>query len=254
MATIKDLLSAMISKINKAPKTVNGVEPDENGNITSSWNDLPDRPFGDIVKTLVDNVTVECVEMGEGLYGATNPFVITLVEGNTYKVSYDGVEYECVATYFNSAEMYYIGNGALAGIGTNSDEPFICAVTPTATMFATTTEGKHSVTIIGEALVPIDARYLPTLDVNLTKDGDAYTADKTLGEINEAVRKGENVRLLTLSDDGIPLTYCPLGSGPSPTFVSFHQGEQDVWCSISVFAYRHDDKKWVAKSYSLRND
>lgn len=50
MATIKDLLSAMISKINKAPKTVNGVEPDENGNIevvsgASSWNDLPDKPF-----------------------------------------------------------------------------------------------------------------------------------------------------------------------------------------------------------------
>ena len=58
MAVIKDLLSAMISKINKAPKTVNGVEPDENGNIevvggASSWNDLTDKPFGEVPSTVI---------------------------------------------------------------------------------------------------------------------------------------------------------------------------------------------------------
>lgn len=43
MATVKKLLSAMIDKINAAPKTINGIAPDVNGNIeiagggASSW-------------------------------------------------------------------------------------------------------------------------------------------------------------------------------------------------------------------------
>ena len=52
MAVIKDLLSAMIEKINSSVRTVNGIAADEKGNVevvggASSWNDLPDKPFYD---------------------------------------------------------------------------------------------------------------------------------------------------------------------------------------------------------------
>ena len=112
MATIKDLLSAMIGKINKAPKTVNGVEPDENGNIevvsgASSWNDLPDKPFGEETKmvpitwdgsfedqhyVLMFSDNGECV-----IHSGLTPTPEELI-GHTVKVLYNGEILEITLT------------------------------------------------------------------------------------------------------------------------------------------------------------
>lgn len=84
-----------------AVKTVNGVEPDENGNVqidtASSWNDLKDKPFyteTEIVELLpvqkIDNSALD-----EEI-GILCPY-IPVVEGRTYIVHYEGADYECTA-------------------------------------------------------------------------------------------------------------------------------------------------------------
>ena len=80
MATLKDLLTTIISKLNSKVTTVNGASPDDNGNVEvqagvqSDWNQndetatdyVKNRPFytGDTVETLLCDVCKEMTSAG----------------------------------------------------------------------------------------------------------------------------------------------------------------------------------------------
>ena len=100
-------------------KTVNGVEPDENGNIAikaggaSSWNDLSDKPFGDEGGESVEELLAYSeFEFNNGTFmGAGNSYPL-LIEGEKYKVLWDNTEYTCTAFKIISegSEFIAIGN------------------------------------------------------------------------------------------------------------------------------------------------
>ena len=112
--------------------TVNGVYPDENGNIeieigeggsgVVSWNDLTDKPFysnGFIEKVVLPKTTYTVL----GHFAYTNGWSIPdLIADSTYIVTWDGIEYECVAKY-DICDV--IGNMSLADPSyENTSEPF----------------------------------------------------------------------------------------------------------------------------------
>ena len=164
-----------------AVKTVNGVEPDENGNIEVEVSEIPepvqpdwnqnDPTSADYVKgrthwaetattTLVNNATVETTD-GEP---TNNPFVIDeIIEGQTYVVTWNGTTHECVAYIAEGPNSPSLGNATLADIPSGGNgEPFFITVYEGAVMvFAAA--GTHTVSIVAdiETIHTIDPKFIP---------------------------------------------------------------------------------------------
>lgn len=90
-------------------------------------------------------------DIGNGLYLWQNvPSVISLTEGETYTVVWDGSQHSCTATLatFNGVDGLGLGNFALAGIGENTNEPFLIGVDVEGSSSACyTTDGSESHTV-----------------------------------------------------------------------------------------------------------
>lgn len=118
-------------------KTVNGVEPDENGNIViaggggvavqADWNQN-DETAADFIKnrTHYSNGFVEKTYLPETTTVTvchTNFPAVDIIPDSTYIVTWDGVDYECVAYADENGDV--IGNQLLARTSlVNSGEPF----------------------------------------------------------------------------------------------------------------------------------
>lgn len=165
-----------------AVKTVNGVGPDEDGNIVvevpelakPDWNqndtNAPDyvknrTHYIEIVSTqFADNVTVEIT----GDQPSNNPFTMgEIVEGQTYTVTWNGTEYECVAYIAEGPNAPCLGNGELADVSGGNGEPFFITVYEGATMVLASA-GTHTVSVVGhiETVHKIDLKYLPDDHIN----------------------------------------------------------------------------------------
>lgn len=211
MATIKDLLSAMISKINKAPKTVNGVEPDENGNITSSWNDLPDKPFGEELKP----VELCNIENPRFSYGVTQIAEgKKLVPEQTYYVRWGSEDvHECVA--FENDGHVVIGNVS----GDETGKPFLIAYAKddrgvdlilAQKVFSGDLPTYIVLSTYEFVPVPISPKYLPEPEIIFTVRQDPYgdptfTHNATFVELATAIATGKLIkaRAITIIGDEI---------------------------------------------------
>ena len=116
-------------------KSVNGAEPDDNGNVeieipegfSGSWNDLTDKPFYTEEPVEVEVVAETTVTIGQD----EMPFGIIpcpiLKHGQEYIVNWNGVQYTCQAIDLGD-DMIALGNGSLFGFGDLGDignnEPF----------------------------------------------------------------------------------------------------------------------------------
>ena len=101
-----------------------------------------------------------------GLYSATLTNAFEIIEGQTYTVSWDGTEYECVCFAFNSIPM--LGNLSIFGMGDDTGEPFICSYNKNKVEsgFVTLdTSANHTISVktTAEVITPIDEKYLPTI-------------------------------------------------------------------------------------------
>ena len=104
------------------------VQSDWNQNDSAALNYIKNRPFytGEPVKTvLVEETTVSFADAG-GLYIAEFPSTFEATVGDTYTVNWDGTEYECVCSVFNSVPV--LGNLSIPGAGSDTGEPFIMLV------------------------------------------------------------------------------------------------------------------------------
>ena len=93
----------------------------------------------------------------------TNAFVF--VVGQTYTVNWDGTEYECVCSTFNSVPM--IGNLSILNAGNDTGEPFFGvrgADRDTVVFYTLDTSASHtiSVTTVGEVITPMAREFLPS--------------------------------------------------------------------------------------------
>ena len=113
------------------------------------------------------------------LYGT-----LPLVLGETYTVTWDGTDYECVcdSTLFNGMYALVIGNAMIGGIGEDTGEPFIIGMIQEqlASMIAGSDTNEHTVSIKCNKQVvhKLDSKYIETTNTEpievLTWDGD-YT-------------------------------------------------------------------------------
>lgn len=95
-------------------------------------------------------------------YGAQIEVSFDLVVGKTYVVTWDGSEYECVASPYNIGG--YIGNLAMAGLGDDTGEPFFAAAANGLMIFCTPdTNGVHSISFKAgtEVITPIAGEFMP---------------------------------------------------------------------------------------------
>lgn len=143
-----------------------GMQPDWNQNDDTQPDYVKNRPFymGDPVEAvLVGESTVSFVDDG-GLYMAEFPSTFEATVGETYKVSWDGVAYECLCVLGDSIVL---GNFSIVGAGSDTGEPFFMGVyNGSGILIATTdTSASHTFSISGIAqeVVKIDEKYLPTI-------------------------------------------------------------------------------------------
>lgn len=168
------------------------VQPDWNQNDPTAKDYVKNRPFytGDTVETvLVEESTVPFVDTGRGFYMAEFPSTFEATVGETYKVYWDGTAYECTCVIFNG--MLTIGNLSLAGVGSDTGEPFVMRVENGKRILIATadTSASHTFSISGFAqeVVKIDEKYLP--DTVATKSEvkvaqtTATSAQQTIDEV-----------------------------------------------------------------------
>ena len=134
--------------------------PDYLQNDETAADYIKNRPFytTDPVETELVNGTFAFTSPREGLY-VNGDITTELTEGETYKASIDGVEYETVCQSFSG--MLYIGSIEIITGGTPKS-PFV--YTPADGSFATNIEGvSHEIVIksFAQEVVKIDAKYLP---------------------------------------------------------------------------------------------
>ena len=95
-----------------------------------------------------------------GIYSAVLTDALNLVVGQTYIVSWDGTEYECVCR--NNNGVLYIGNPSISGAGDDSGEPFVYISSMKA--FATLdTSPSHTISVISitKTIIPIADEFIP---------------------------------------------------------------------------------------------
>lgn len=132
----------------------NGEWVEVGGAGVSSWNDLTDRPFCMEDVVLVETTTIETTEDELFVNGAIS---INLEVGQTYKVIWDGNEYECVCENIGCP---VIGNVALGGFESDSNEPFSISTYEGVTTVNTSEPGSHTVSVIGQTVKTLESKYL----------------------------------------------------------------------------------------------
>lgn len=95
---------------------------------------------------------------GSAVYGP-----ITLIAGDTYIVTFDGVEYECVARDNNGAPE--IGNASIPGAGDDTGEPFLVGARRDIWMLFGTNPGEHTMSIdhLARDFKRLDEKFMPLL-------------------------------------------------------------------------------------------
>lgn len=174
-----------------------------------SFNDLKDKPFYEEKAVLFDG-KVEFSGTGIGVEQRTIPQLIPFSVGDVIKVTWNGVEYECIA--FDSVAMGGPGSAAVGNpfllTGVDTGEPFAIGTSPESgvtVVFSYTKITEASIKIEGTKVKTIDPKFLPDagFKVNVWYEdatGD-YTADKTYAEIRAAEEaKTPIVGTLTLLD------------------------------------------------------
>lgn len=154
--------------------------------VQSDWNQtdetaadfIKNKPFGEY-EGLVDVLPLTqydgfYLDSAFGVYAYTPSVIVELTIGKTYTVSWDGVEYVCVAQDANAiaSGSVLIGNATNFGLSGNN-EPFIIAsvggsVTQYYSLTDTEAGGCHSISIVGYDVIieKIDSKYLTQSDWN----------------------------------------------------------------------------------------
>ena len=136
-----------------------GARMGGNGGGVSSWNDLPDKPFGEEEAVLADAV-LEDNGAGTGFCQLTS---LGLSAGQTYTVELsDGVHNSvCKETTMEGMPITYLGNMGIIG-GEDTGESYVVYDVPiVASTVVQDTNGGNKVIIKGATIKTLDPKYLP---------------------------------------------------------------------------------------------
>lgn len=141
------------------------------GGGVSSWNDIPDRPFGETEVVILEEQELAFnAEMGMCMASISVPLNV----GDTLRIKYDGSLYECEVRTVNGNIGF--GNKALMGMDNDTGEPFGGAYADGTLMLlpADMTAPSHTVEIAVVTYNKIPAKFYTAQTVFYGKDGDQY--------------------------------------------------------------------------------
>lgn len=168
----------------------------------------PSKAMGTIM--LMEEHELAFTSVGsKGIYGCNLTTALEVVEGQKYTVNWDGAEYECVCSIFNTNPV--IGNLSIAGGSDNTGEPFLYMYIASKSIgqFGTLdTSASHTISVkrISETVTPIAEEFLPagvrTMAL-ITSDSDARTLSSNLtnDELYERLLGGRQVVLYLLNEN-----------------------------------------------------
>ena len=193
MASIKELLQAMINKINGKNE---GVDWNENDETSPAF--VKNRPFytGDPVETEIIPQTTVAFTENYGLMAATWPENFDLVDGQTYIISWDSTDYICTGILFNNIPL--LGNLGIADAGEDTGEPFIFMNQGKWLVASTENSTEHTIGIkaLSAQIVQIDEKYLPELATQVRNlDTTKSYSTEEVEEIYQSVRAGAAIYL-----------------------------------------------------------
>lgn len=178
------------------------VQPDWNQNDSTAKDYVKNRPFYTATEetVLLEESTVPFAENG-GLYGAEFLSAIEATVGEIYKISWDGTVYECTCVDFDNKPG--IGNLSIAGVGSDTGEPFVMQVVNGRGIIIGTldTSASHTFSISGfvQEVVKIDEKYLP--DTVATKS-EVKVAQTTATSAQQAVDEIQSTGLIFIGSRG----------------------------------------------------
>ena len=191
-----DAKDNLVAAINEA--SASGVQPDWNQNDDTQQDYVKNRPFytGYPVETVLVEESTVSFAGDRGLYTANFPSTFEATVGETYKVSWDGIVYECTSVSVEGLPA--IGNLAIIGGGSDTGEPFIIGIQngERITIFTTDTSDSHTFSISGFAqeVVKIDRKYLPKAAfITYDSSNSTYNSDLTNDELYEIMLNGGQV-------------------------------------------------------------
>lgn len=220
---LKDKLRKYSNELmNNAVKSVNGVTPDEQGNVeidipegfSGEWDDLEGKPFGEeVVKTyVIEPVTPTPLIGYRGMFSLPE-FTINI--GEVYTVELDGVIYndlECGAYFtFEDASYKYIGNPTVNTNNLYYDEgeelnpnayrpelPFCLGFTMNSEIYQfiliTDDDAEHTISVYQESteITSLDPKFLPDEVVTEEELEGLLPSMPMIVFIDSSVSVGEN--------------------------------------------------------------
>ena len=96
----------------------------------------------------------------EGTYVAHPNEAFEIVKGQTYIVTWDGADYECVCSVYFST-ILALGNKSIYGAGDDTGEPFLYLSTGAFATLETTASHTISIKTIAETATPMAEEFLP---------------------------------------------------------------------------------------------
>ena len=175
-----------------------GVQPDWNQNDSTQPDYVKNRPFytGNPVETvLVEESTVSFSKDSTGFYRGQLQSTFEAKVGETYKVYWDGASYECTCVKYHNKPA--IGNLSIAGVGSDTGEPFLIGIFNVGQIDIATqnTSASHTFSIsIVSSVVKIDGKYLPdTVATKSDVEVAQNTANAAQNTVNASATKKDPV-------------------------------------------------------------
>ena len=206
MLTIRELIKTLYNALTQKMKKYRG-NWDQNDPTADDY--IKNRPFyTDGYITLIKNKTFITYED----YELCSPFAFKIVEGEVYKVIWNGKEYECIACIDRYGGTY-IGNIGLMNEGKYTGEPFFYDYMDYGDgdieyFWCVKNSGTHTMSIYKQNVKKIDSKYLPennNAEIEVAID-DLYSyANYLEGSISsiptDVVRYGTTQNLNTTAKD-----------------------------------------------------
>ena len=160
----------------------------------------PSKSVGTV--TMMEEQELAFASVGsKGLYGGQLTTALEVVEGQKYTVNWDGAEYECVCSIFNSNPV--IGNLSIAGGSDNTGEPFLYRYIASQSLGQFVTldaSASHTISVkrTEETVTPMAEEFLPAAAL-ITYDlsTNTYSSDFTNDELYARLLDGKHIVLYT---------------------------------------------------------
>lgn len=127
-----------------------------------------------IVEVIVEEQTISGFSvMQEPIYAVQNPFEFIPKEGDTYIVTWDGVEYTCPLIVNDDMNMCYIGNANYVNMLGGGDVPFACIWANGLFVATESSEESHTISIsrVDNVIHHLDPKYVKDMYYEEEDDG-----------------------------------------------------------------------------------